>query len=346
MPRKTFTAGDVLTASDMNTFLMDQAVQTYADSTARDSAVSTATAPAGLVTYLEDEDAFEYWNGTAYEPLAPAVTPVQLDSLIIAGGGGGGTRWDTNGGGGGAGGYLTTWNSESSGGTALPSPRLKMTTGVNYTVTIGAGGALNTNGNNTLFGNNTEGQLIAVGGGRGVDSAFNVILYIGGSGGGGMASAAPGFFGRATKPPQGFDGAASTGSLRSAGGGGAGSAGASGVSSVGGNGGSGLASTITGTSVRRGGGGAGGGNGGVGTAVDGGGAGNGGAGSANTGGGGASGTGSGGGSGGAGGSGVVILRYPATLTITIGAGLTGTTATVGTDKVTTITLGTGNVSWA
>jgi hypothetical protein len=46
-----------------------------------------------------------------------------------------------------------------------------------------------------------------------------------------------------------------------------------------------------------------------------------------------------------GGSGVVILRYPNTRTITIGAGLTATTADVGSDKVTTITQGTGNVSW-
>jgi hypothetical protein len=51
-------------------------------------------------------------------------------------------------------------------------------------------------------------------------------------------------------------------------------------------------------------------------------------------------------SGGAGGSGIVILRYPNTYTITLGAGLTGTTSNVSTDKVTTITAGTGNVSWA
>jgi hypothetical protein len=48
---------------------------------------------------------------------------------------------------------------------------------------------------------------------------------------------------------------------------------------------------------------------------------------------------------GAGGSGVVILRYAAGMTITLGAGLTGTTATDGASKVTTITAGTGNVSW-
>ena len=46
-----------------------------------------------------------------------------------------------------------------------------------------------------------------------------------------------------------------------------------------------------------------------------------------------------------GGSGVVILSYPNSYSITIGGGLTGTTATVGANKVTTITAGTGNVSW-
>jgi hypothetical protein len=49
--------------------------------------------------------------------------------------------------------------------------------------------------------------------------------------------------------------------------------------------------------------------------------------------------------GGTGGSGVVILRYPSFYTITIGAGLTGSTTTVDTNKVTTITAGAGNVSW-
>lgn len=48
----------------------------------------------------------------------------------------------------------------------------------------------------------------------------------------------------------------------------------------------------------------------------------------------------------AGGSGIVILKYPDNYTITIGAGLTGTTAAPsGGYKVSTITAGTGNVSW-
>ena len=52
------------------------------------------------------------------------------------------------------------------------------------------------------------------------------------------------------------------------------------------------------------------------------------------------------GAGTSGGSGVVILKYPSSKTITVGAGLTSTTDTQGSDKITTFTAGTGNVSWA
>lgn len=44
-----------------------------------------------------------------------------------------------------------------------------------------------------------------------------------------------------------------------------------------------------------------------------------------------------------GGSGVVILRYPNTNTLTIPGGLTSSTTTVGSDKITTFTAGTGNI---
>lgn len=121
------------------------------------------------------------------------------------------------------------------------------------------------------------------------------------------------------------------------------------------NGGNGLANTITGTSVTRTGGGGGstttqgaGGSGGGGAGRDNA---NGISGDVNTGSGGG-GTrspvvGTGGLSGGLGGSGIVILKYQDSITITIGAGLTGTTAAPsGGFKVTTITAGTGTVSWA
>jgi hypothetical protein len=48
-----------------------------------------------------------------------------------------------------------------------------------------------------------------------------------------------------------------------------------------------------------------------------------------------------------GGSGIIILRYPSGYIITNpGGGLTFSTATVGTDKVTTFTAGTGNIQFA
>jgi len=67
----------------------------------------------------------------------------------------------------------------------------------------------------------------------------------------------------------------------------------------------------------------------------------------NTGGGGGGGDVYGNRAGGNGGSGIVKLKYPDANTITIGAGLTGTTSSPsGGFKITTITAGTGNVSWA
>jgi hypothetical protein len=67
MPRKVFTAGEVLSASDVNEFLMDQMVLTFAGTAARGSAIGTATE--GMLTYLADSNTFEYWNGTAYVQL-------------------------------------------------------------------------------------------------------------------------------------------------------------------------------------------------------------------------------------------------------------------------------------
>jgi len=67
MPRKVFTSGEVLSASDVNTFLMNQMIMTFPSAAARGSAIGTATQ--GMLTYLVDTDIFEYWNGSAYVSL-------------------------------------------------------------------------------------------------------------------------------------------------------------------------------------------------------------------------------------------------------------------------------------
>jgi hypothetical protein len=50
--------------------------------------------------------------------------------------------------------------------------------------------------------------------------------------------------------------------------------------------------------------------------------------------------------GGTGGSGVVILKYPSSKSLTVGAGLTSSTATVGDYKITTFTAGSDAVTIA
>jgi hypothetical protein len=247
-------------------------------------------------------------------PVVPA--PSTVEYLVVAGGGGGGSG---AGGGGGAGGFRT-------------AAGLAVTAGTPITVTVGAGGAVNTNGNASVFS-----SITSVGGGGGGSIMSNGLT--GGSGGGsGGSSSGPATSGGAGTAGQGNAGGSNTASAQGGGGGGgAGVAGSNGTG-VGGNGGNGLASSITGTSVTYAGGGGGcpnslgsffapGGTGGGGRgdswaspysssnpAVS--------PGTANTGGGG------GGGTGGAiGGSGVVVIRYADTFPLA--------TSTTGSPTITT-----------
>ena len=61
---KVWSAGDVLAASDVMGYLMQQSVQVYASSAARSSALGTATSE-GMVTWLSDTNVLEAATGTA-----------------------------------------------------------------------------------------------------------------------------------------------------------------------------------------------------------------------------------------------------------------------------------------
>jgi hypothetical protein len=74
MPRKVFTAGEVLAASDVNSFLMDQTVMVFAGTAARGSAIGTAVE--GMYTHINDTDALEYYNGTDWVSAIPASTGI------------------------------------------------------------------------------------------------------------------------------------------------------------------------------------------------------------------------------------------------------------------------------
>lgn len=83
MPRKVFAPGDVLAAADVNTYLMNQSVMTFADSSARTAAIATATE--GMVTYLNDSNVISVWNGSAWITLnSPDPTTISVSSTVAS----------------------------------------------------------------------------------------------------------------------------------------------------------------------------------------------------------------------------------------------------------------------
>ena len=227
-----------------------------------------------------------------------------IDYLVVAGGGGGGDGAGSSsnaGGGGGAGGYRESSGTASgsytvsplgSGVSALP------VTATGFPITIGAGGATNNPGSNTVFTGSTT--ITSAGGGEGGSgSGASITGCAGGSGGGANTNPGPGAAGNTppVSPPQGNPGGSGLG-CTSGGGGGATAAGGDAAPGSGGSGGAGATSSINGTPTTRATGGNGGGvPGPAGTPQP-----------ANSGNGGPRG-GHPGAAGGTGGSGVVIIRY-------------------------------------
>ena len=274
----------------------------------------------------------------------PPIVLLTADFLVLAGGGGGGTPGASYCGGGGAGGFRTS--AGTSGGGAAAESALSLEVGSNYTVTVGAGGSIAATGANSVFH-----TITSSGGGLGA-SNVGQDGGAGGSGGGGNRTGRPG---GARVAGQGFVGGfgSTSGSSFDSGAGGGGGAGGPGdhlaanaFTNEPGPPGVGLQSSITGSAVWYAEGGSGSGYYNRGTYHQ------------NLGGNiyghinGNTNTGSGGGggrqgaAGGAGGSGIVIIRYPSARTIVVGAGLTASTVTVGANKVTTFTAGTGNISFS
>ena len=61
---KTFVTGDVLTAADVNGYLMSQTVMVFASAAARTSAISSPQQ--GMVTFLKDTNVTQYYSGSAW----------------------------------------------------------------------------------------------------------------------------------------------------------------------------------------------------------------------------------------------------------------------------------------
>ena len=66
MAYKVFSNGNVLNASEINDNLMNQSVMVFSNAAARTAALTSPVA--GMVTYLEDIDQFEGYDGTSWIP--------------------------------------------------------------------------------------------------------------------------------------------------------------------------------------------------------------------------------------------------------------------------------------
>lgn len=175
---------------------------------------------------------YTFTGGGTFTPLFSG----NVNVLVIGGGAGGGST--SAGGGGGAGGYQSNIS-------------YSVTSNTPINITVGAAGAVSSNGGNTTFG-----TITAIGGGTGGNGGAGIQSGAnGGSGGGGGGF--NGTFSPGTPPggtgSQGGNGGAGAGNQPSqygaGGGGGAGGAGSGGSSSSGGTGGVGIANSISGSSI-------------------------------------------------------------------------------------------------
>lgn len=84
---KLFATGDVLTATQVNTYLMQQTIMVFANSAARTSALSGVLAE-GMFSYLQDTNSTEYYDGSAWQSISNPgdITAVTAGTGISGGG--------------------------------------------------------------------------------------------------------------------------------------------------------------------------------------------------------------------------------------------------------------------
>ena len=87
---KTFNTGDVLTASDVNTYLMQQTVMVFADASARSTALGANVAE-GMLSYLKDTNAVERYDGSSWGAIGAGDIEGVTAGTGLTGGGTSGT---------------------------------------------------------------------------------------------------------------------------------------------------------------------------------------------------------------------------------------------------------------
>lgn len=83
---KAWTPGDIIAANDVQNYLQDQTVMVFASSAVRSTAIPVATE--GMLTWVEDDNRYEYYNGSSWVSLISGVTGGVDGQPFVSNGGG------------------------------------------------------------------------------------------------------------------------------------------------------------------------------------------------------------------------------------------------------------------
>jgi hypothetical protein len=88
---KVYATGDLITATEFNTYLQEQVIMVFADSSARDSAISSPSE--GMFAYLKDTNALVFYNGSSWASFIGEgdITGVTITTAATSGLSGGAT---------------------------------------------------------------------------------------------------------------------------------------------------------------------------------------------------------------------------------------------------------------
>ena len=80
---RTFTAGEVLSASQVNTYLMQQSLMVFAGTAVRGSAITSPSE--GMFTYLTDTNTLQYYDGAAWQAFSSGGGGATFNEFLLMG---------------------------------------------------------------------------------------------------------------------------------------------------------------------------------------------------------------------------------------------------------------------